>query len=184
MSADISKNLERARKYMERNKLQDSIAEYQSALEISPGHPEAIQMLADLCTRVGDLNRAAHYYGMQFDRLVESGDTARASAIFARHLKSHRQPPARLLRYAFLLQKQNKTSDAIEIYSAAASQFGDQKDSAAELDCLQKIAQLDPENPVRQVQLAQLAEELGNAEVAGRAFLRAAQLTQAGGDGA
>ncbi|HEV2490399.1 MAG TPA: tetratricopeptide repeat protein [Candidatus Acidoferrales bacterium] len=182
MSPDITKNLDRARKYMERNKLQDAIAEYESALEISPGHAEAIQMLADLCTRVGDLNRAAQYYGIQFDRLVDAGDAARASAIYARHLKSQRQPPARLLRYAFLLQKQNKSSDAIEAYSAAASQFGDQKDSAAELDCLQKIAQLDPENPVRQIQLAQLAEELGNTEVAGRAFLRAAQLTQASGD--
>jgi diguanylate cyclase (GGDEF)-like protein len=184
MTPDVSKNLERARKYLEKNKVQDAIAEYQAALEISPGNSEALQTLADLHVRIGDLNRAAHYYGLQFDRLVEAGDLARASAIFARHLKSARQPAARLLRYAFLLQKQNKIEDAIETYASAAAIFGEHKESTAELDCLQKIAQLDPENPVRQVQLAQLAEELGNGEVAGRAYLRAAQLTQAGGDAA
>lgn len=184
MSPDVSKTLERARKYMERNKLHDAIAEYEAVLKASPGHPEALQMLSDLCTRVGDLNRAAQYYGIQFDRLVEAGDVARASALFVRHLKSQRQPPARLQRYAFLLQKQNKTAEALEMYSAAAAQFGEQKDSAGEFDCLQKIAQLDPENPARQVQLAQLAEEMGNSDTAGRAFLRAAQLTQAAGDAA
>jgi diguanylate cyclase (GGDEF)-like protein len=182
MTPDVSKNLERARKYLERNKLQDAIAEYQAALEISPGHSEALQMLADLYVRIGDLNRAAQCYGMQFDRLLEAGDLARASAIFARHLKSARQPAARMARFAFLLQKQNKIEDAIEAYSTAAVLFGEHRDTALELDCLQKVAQLDPENPVRQLQLAQLAEELGNAEVAGRAYLRAAQLTQAGGD--
>jgi diguanylate cyclase (GGDEF)-like protein len=184
MSPDVSKTLERARKYMERNKLQDAIAEYESVLKVSPGHSEALQMLSDLCTRVGDLKRAAQYYGVQFDRLVEAGDSARASALFVRHLKSQKQPPSRLQRYAFLLQKQNKTGEAIELYSVAASQFREQRDSTGELDCLQKIAQLDTENPARQVQLAQLAEEMGNTDVAGRAFLRAAQLTQAGGDAA
>lgn len=182
MSPDVSKTLERARKFMERNKLQDAIAEYQAALDGSPGHSEALQMLADLCTRVGDLKRASHYYGMQFDKFVDAGDTARASAVFVRHLKSQRQPAARLQRYAFLLQKQSKINEAIEMYAAAASLFAEQKDSKSELDCLQKIAQLDTENPARQVQLAQIAEELGNTDVAGRAFLRAAQLTQAGGD--
>lgn len=184
MSPDVSKTLERARKFMEKNKLQDAIAEYESVLKTSPSHQESLQMLSDLCTRVGDLKRAAHYYGIQFDRLVDAGDSARASALFGRHLKSQKQPPARLQRYAFLLQKQNKTGEAIELYSAAAAQFREQRDSAGELDSLQKIAQLDAENPARQVQLAQLAEEMGNTDVAGRAFLRAAQLTQAGGDAA
>ncbi|MGH9866303.1 MAG: tetratricopeptide repeat protein, partial [Candidatus Acidiferrales bacterium] len=183
MSQDIAKHLDRARKHLERNKLQEAIAEYHSVIEISPGQPEAVQMLADLYVRAGDLVQAAHFFGLQFDKLVESGDTARASAIFTRHLKVYPQPPSRLARYAFLLQKQNKTPEAIEFYSNAAQQFRDQNDLKSEFDCLQKIAQLDPENPDRQVQLAQLAEKLGNAETGGRAYLRAAQLTQAAGDG-
>lgn len=183
MSQDIVKHLERARKHLERNKLQEAIAEYHSVIEISPGQPEAIQMLADLYVRAGDLVQAGHFFGLQFDKLVESGDTARASAIFTRHLKVYPQPASRLARYAFLLQKQNKTPEAIEFYSTAAQQFRDQNDLKSEFESLQRIAQLDPENPERQVHLGQLAEKLGNAETGSRAYLRAAQLTQAAGDG-
>ncbi|HKV29330.1 MAG TPA: diguanylate cyclase [Candidatus Acidoferrales bacterium] len=183
MSQDITKHLERARKHLERNKLQEAIAEYLSVIEVSPGQPEAVQMLADLYARAGDLVQAGHFFGLQFDKLVESGDTARASAIFTRHLKPYPQPPSRLCRYGFVLQKQNKTPEAIEFYSTAAQQFHDQNDLKSEFECLQRIAQLDPENPDRQVQLAELAEKLGNTETSGRAYLRAAQLTQAAGDG-
>ena len=48
-----------------------------------------------------------------------------------------------------------------------------------------EVTQLDPENPARHLELAVLAEGLGQAEVGGRAFLRAAQLPcrpAAGGD--
>ncbi|MFZ0214142.1 MAG: diguanylate cyclase [Candidatus Acidiferrales bacterium] len=182
MSQDVTKHLERARKHLEKNKLQDAIADYQLALEASPNHAEAIQMLSDLYVRAGDLVQAAHYFGLQFDRLAESGDAVRATAIFTRYLKAYPQPAHRLVRYAFLLQKQNRTPEAIECYAAAAQQFGNQNDWKSEFECLQRVAQLDPENAERQVQLAALAEKLGNAETAGRAYLRGAQLTQAGGD--
>ncbi|HEV2617773.1 MAG TPA: tetratricopeptide repeat protein, partial [Candidatus Acidoferrales bacterium] len=183
MNQDIAKHLDRARKHLEKNKLQEAIAEYQSVVDASPGHPEAVQMLADLYARTGDLVQAGHFFGLQFDRLVESGDTARASAIFTRHLKPYPQPPSRLARYGFVLQKQNKTPEAIDLYSTAAQQFHSQNELKSEFECLQRIAQLDAENPDRQVQLAELAEKLGNTDTSGRAYLRAAQLTQAAGDG-
>jgi diguanylate cyclase (GGDEF)-like protein len=181
MNQDVAKHLDRARRHLEKNKLQDAIAEYHATLDASPNHSEAIQMLSELYVRVGDLVQAANFYGLQFDRLAESGDVARTSAIFTRYLKAYPQPPARLARYAFLLQKQNKTADAIEYYSSAAQKFQDQNDLKSEFECLQRVAQLDQENPARQVALAQLGEKIGNAETASRAFLRAAQLTQAAG---
>ncbi len=181
MNQDVAKHLDRARKHLERNKLQEAIAEYHATLDASPNHPEAIQMLSDLYVRVGDLVQAATFYGLQFDRLAESGDVARTSAIFTRYLKAYPQPASRLARYAFLLQKQNKSADAIEYYLSAAQKFHDQNDLKSEFECLQRVAQLDQENPARQVALAQLGEKLGNSETAGRAFLRAAQLTQAAG---
>jgi len=179
---ETAKHLERARKHLEKNKLQDAVAAYQAVLQESPNHPEAVQMLSDIYVRLGDLVQAARYFGLQFDRLAESGDTARASAIFTRYLKAYPQPPARLARYAFLLQKQNKTADAMEYYSRAAQQYRAQRDAKGEYECLQRVAQLDPENSARQEQLAKTAEELGNPEAAARAYLRAAQLAQAGGN--
>lgn len=182
MNPETNKRLDRARRLLEKKQLREAIAEYEAVLAAVPGHQESVMALADLFTRLNDPARASQFYGMQFDRLVDSGDSAMAAAIFTRHLKPFPQPANRLVRYAFLLQKQNKSAEAIEWYAASAARFREQNDTAAELDCLQKIAQLDPENPQRQIELAILAEALGSAELASRAYLRAAQLTQVGGD--
>src|SRR5690242_11217845 len=49
---DTAKHLERARKHLEKNKLQDALAEYQAVLQESPNHPEAVQMLSDIYVRM------------------------------------------------------------------------------------------------------------------------------------
>jgi diguanylate cyclase (GGDEF)-like protein len=179
--ADVNKHLERARRSLEKNKLRDAVAEYQLALEEAPANQEALQALADLYTRLNEPVRAAQYYGMQFDRLVEAGDVAKASAIFSRFLRAIPQPPDRLMRYAVLLQRQNRVFEAIEQYAVAAERFKEQGHSADALTCYERIAQLDPENAARHVTMAELAEGLGHAELASRGYLRAGQLTQAAG---
>src|SRR5580658_6000316 len=106
--ADINKHLERARRSLEKNKLREAVAEYQAVLDEAPSHQEAVQGLADVHTRLNEPALAAKYYGIQFDRLLDSGDVAKASAIFTRFLRPlpQPQPPDRLMRYATLLQKQ------------------------------------------------------------------------------
>src|ERR1700722_14201926 len=119
--ADLNKHLDRARRNLEKNKLREAVTEYQAVLEDAPDHQESLQALADIYTRLNEPALAAQYYGIQFDRLVEGGDGAKASAIFLRFLRAFPQPPDRLMRYATLLQKQNRTSEAIEQFTMAAS---------------------------------------------------------------
>ena len=182
MAQDVLKHLERAKRYLEKNKLRDAVAEYQAVLEQLPSNQEALQALADLYSRLNEPVRAAHYYGMQFDRLVEAGNTGMAMAVYTRFLKVVPQPPERLTRFAFLLQRQNKVGEAIEQYAAAAQSYRQQHDTAEALGCLQKIAQLDPENPARHVAAGELAQEFEKPEVAAHAFIRAGQLVMAAGD--
>src|SRR5271170_1754301 len=106
--AEINKHLERARRSLEKNKLREAVAEYQATLEEVPSNQEALQALADIHTRLNEPELAAQYYGAQFDRLVESGDGAKASAVFIRFLRTFPQPADRLMRFATLLQKQNR----------------------------------------------------------------------------
>ncbi len=89
MSQDVNKHLERARRSLEKNKLREAVAEYQAALDEVPSHPEALQALADIYTRLNEPAMAAQYYGAQFDRLLETGDAAKASAIFMRFLRPY-----------------------------------------------------------------------------------------------
>ncbi|HLV95046.1 MAG TPA: diguanylate cyclase [Candidatus Acidoferrales bacterium] len=181
MASEITKHLERARRSLEKNKLREALAEYQAVLAEMPANQEAIQALPDLYTRLGDPSKAAHYYGIQFDKLLDSADTARATAIFTRFLRQFPQPPDRLMRYAMLLQKQNRPSEAIEQFQAAAGVFQQQQREVEALACYESIALLDPENPARHFGLAEFAAKLGHVDLATRSYVRAGQLILAGG---
>jgi len=50
------------------------------------------------------------------------------------------------------------------------------------LFCLERIAQLDPENPARQLRLAEAAERISRRALSARAYLRAGQLATAHGE--
>jgi diguanylate cyclase (GGDEF)-like protein len=176
MAQDINKHLDRARRSLEKNKLREAVTEYQLVLEEAPSHGEAVQALADIFTRLSEPAVAAQYYGIQFDRLVEGGDGAKATAIFFRFLRPFPQPPDRLMRYATLLQKQNRASEAIEQFSAAAMLYQEEKRGIEALACYESMAVLDPENPARHVVLGEAADAMRHADLATRSYLRAGQL--------
>ncbi|HEX4075055.1 MAG TPA: diguanylate cyclase [Candidatus Acidoferrales bacterium] len=182
MASDLNKHLDRARRSLEKNKLREAVAEYQAVLDEAPANQEALQALADIYTRLNEPALAAQYYGAQFDRHVEANDVAKASAIFSRFLRSFPQPPDRLMRYGVLLQKQNRSADAIEQFGTAAELFLQHQRDIDALACYESIALLDPENIARHVVLGDLAERLKHADLAARSFLRAGQLALAAGN--
>lgn len=181
MAQDLNKHLDRARRNLEKNKLREAVTEYQAVLEEAPAHQEALQALADIYTRLNEPSVAAQYYGIQFDRLLEAGDGAKASAVFIRFLRSFPQPADRLMRFGALLQKQNRPSEAIEQFGLAAELFQQQGQGIEALACYESMAALDPENPARHAVLGEQAERLKHSDMASRSYLRAGQLIQAAG---
>jgi diguanylate cyclase (GGDEF)-like protein len=177
MSVDIIKQLDRAKRYIEKNQFADAIEAYQSVLSAAPNHLESIQALGDLYTRQDQSDRAAFYYGMLFDRFTAPREEPKALALYTRFLKPHHQPPERVARYALLLQKQNRAEESLEQFMSAALAFelSGKRDDA--LTCFVRIAQLDPENRDRHIAVAELAERMGNSAAAARGYLRAGQLT-------
>ena len=182
MSVDVSKDLDRARRSIEKNKLDDAAEAYESVLSEMPGNSEALQALGDLYTRLNQTDRAIKYYNMLFDRFFEMREENKALAIYGRALKGIQQPPERMARYALLLQKQNRPEEAIEQYSFASELFLARGNQEAALDSLERVAQLDPDNSARQVSIAELAEHLGKNSIAARGLVRAGQLAEASGD--
>jgi diguanylate cyclase (GGDEF)-like protein len=177
MSVDIVKQLDRAKRYVEKNRLDDAIEAYQSVLAAFPNHLESIQSLGDLYTLQNRADRAAVYYGMLFDRFTAPREEPKALALYGRFLKTQQQPPERVARYGQLLQKQNRTEEAIEQFTSAAMAFELGGKGEEALACLVRIAQLDLENRDRHIAMAELAERLGNNAAAARGYLRAGQLT-------
>jgi diguanylate cyclase (GGDEF)-like protein len=184
MAGDVNKHLDRAKRFLEKNRVADAIAAYLAVLEGAPQHQEATQALGDLYSRTDQPDLAAVYYGLLFDMLIDPRDENKAVAIYNRFLRSGReeQPPERIARYAFLQQKQNHAEEAIEQYSKAAEMFTAVSRDEDALFCLERIAQLDPENPARQLRLAEAAERIGRRALAARAYLRAGQLATAHGE--
>ncbi len=183
MAADVSKHLDRAKRFLEKNRVEDAIVAYLAVLEEAPQHQEATQALGDLYARMDQPDRAAVYYGLLFDLLIDPKDESKALAIYNRFLRGGlgQQPPERVARYAFLQQKQNHPDEAIEQYNKAAELFAVASRDEDALFCWERIAQLDPENLSRQIRLAEGAERIGKNALAARAFLRAGQLATASG---
>ena len=177
MSVDIVKQLDRAKRFVEKNRIEEAIEAYQTVFSTFPNHLESIQSLGDLYTMQNRSDRAAVYYGMLFDRFVAPREEAKALALYARFLRAQQQPPERVARYALLLQKQNRTEEAIEQFTSAALAFELTNKAEEALACFVRIAQLDPENRERHIAVAELAARLGNAPGAARGYLRAGQLT-------
>jgi diguanylate cyclase (GGDEF)-like protein len=184
MASDVSKQLERAKKFLEKNRVEDAIDAYLAVLEEAPQHVEASQALGDLYTRVDQPDRAAVYYGYLFDLLVEPKDESKALAIYNRFLRNAlgEQPPERIARYAFLQQKQNHPEEAIDQYSKAAEMFDQAGRGEDALFCWERTAQLDPDNMSRQMKVAETSSHLGKNALAARSFLRAGQLATLGGE--
>ncbi len=77
MSVDIVKQLEKAKRFVEKSRIDEAIEAYQSVLSAVPNHLESMQSLGDLFTMQNRPDRAAVYYGMLFDRLRLRGKSPR-----------------------------------------------------------------------------------------------------------
>ena len=51
MAVDVSKHLDRAKRFLEKNRVEDAIAAYKAVLDEAPQHQEATQALGDLYAR-------------------------------------------------------------------------------------------------------------------------------------
>jgi diguanylate cyclase (GGDEF)-like protein len=177
MSVDIVKQLEKAKRFVEKSRIDEAIEAYQSVLSAAPNHLESMQSLGDLFTMQNRPDRAAVYYGMLFDRFTAPREEPKAVALYARFLKPHQQPPERVARFALLLQKQNRMEEAIEQFMSAALAYELSGKGDDALACFVRIAQIDSESRERHIAVADLAERLGNHAAASRGFLRAGQLS-------
>ena len=175
--ADVEKHIQRAEKYLSKNKLDAAVEEYKAAYQEVPNNLGLLQTLADLCVRAGMLGDANQYYAELFDKSVEKKDAPRAIRVFAR-LQDMPQPPERHANYAVLLIKQRKNPDAIIAFNKAIELFEQGGNGEGILNCLEQIATLEPDNPDVHVRLGEQGDKVGNGEVAARGFLRAGQLVK------
>src|SRR5207247_5719607 len=160
MAGDVNKHLDRAKRFLEKNRVEDAIEAYLAVLDEAPQHQEATQALGDLYARIDQADRAAVYYGMLFDLLVDPKDESKALAIYNRFLRSipAQQAPERVARYAFLQQRQNRPDEAIEQYNKAGGFFVAAGRDEDALFCWERFAHFQPDSLEGQIKRQEGAE--------------------------
>ena len=109
----IEKHLQKAEKYLSRNKIEAAIDEYKAAHELQPQDLELLSTLADLLVRANRKEESRQYYGKLFDKYAEKGDATRAVSIYRRSLQDTPQLAGRQFQLARLLERADKKDDAV-----------------------------------------------------------------------
>ena len=182
---DISKRLEKAEKYLQKNRLNAAIEEYLAAWKEDPANDTVAEIVGDLYVRQNQTERALKCYGYLFDKHTERNDGSKAILVFRKMAKLGEKDPARMLTLARFQEKQ-RPEEAQESYRGAAQTFLERGAQDQALEALRGLAALDDRNPDVHLQLGEVAKSLGRKEVAAGSLVRAAELrraSQAGEDG-
>ena len=182
---DISKRLEKAEKYLQKNRLDAAIEQYLAAWKEDPTNGAVAEIVADLYVRQNQVKRALECYGYLFDKHTERNDDSKAILVFRKMAKLGEQDPARMLTLA-RFQERQRPEEAQESYRVAAQNFLERGEEAKALEALRGLAALDDLNPDAHLRLGEVAQSLGRKDLAAGSLVRAAELrraSQAGGDG-
>jgi len=179
---DLDKLYEKADKYLQRQKFEAAIETYQEILRYEPSDEEALINLGDLSVKLNRNTEALRYLVQLADYYVRRGDNSKAIATYRKVLKLSPQDVATLMKLATLLEKSQKSAEALEAYREVLGHYRKAGLNKQMLDCLTRILKLDPHNLEEQLEFAEVASRSGQTKVAVPAYLRAAQLARRAGD--
>ncbi|MGO8819501.1 MAG: tetratricopeptide repeat protein [Terriglobia bacterium] len=179
---DLDKLFEKADKYLQRQKFEAAIETYQEILRYDPTAEEALINLGDLSAKLNRHAEAMRYQVQLADFYIKRSDLPKAIATCRRVLKLSPQDVATLMKLAGLLEKSQKTSEALEAYRESLGYYRIAGSNAQMVECLSRIVKLDPNILEEHVELAELASRSRQTKVAMPALLRGAQLAHRAGD--
>jgi len=175
------KVLASAEKAVQQGKLQNAITEYEKITKEDPKDLTVLNTIGDLYARVGQNDKAGHYFKRVGDLYASEGFTVKSIAMYKKLTKLSPGNAEATLKLAELYTQQGLYNDARAQYVVLAEQSlkGNDLDSAAR--SFQKILELDPENTAMQSKLADTYMKLGKkAEARGIFFTAAQSLYQRG----
>ncbi len=172
--ADISKRLDKAEKYLQRNKPEAALEEYLGILDEDPNNDQVRQTAADLCLALGRGGEAATLLSHLFEQEVQAGDGAKGIVTYRKLAKISIPTPTQTFQYARLAEKKDKR-EALEAYETALAGFERQRKAVQALAAAKRVVELSPtmENLERAGEKASL---LGEGAAAAANFVQLGQL--------
>ena len=180
--AGIDKLYEKAEKYLQRQKFDAALEAYQEIFRYEPNGEEVLLNLGDLSLKLHRTADAFRYHAQLGDLYIRRNDITKAIATLRRILKFSPPDAATLSKLAGLLEKSQKTGEALEAYREALERHRKSGAIAPAMECLNHIIKLEPNKLEGHLELAELASRSGQIKIATPAFMRAAQLARQAGD--
>lgn len=172
--SDISRRLEKADKYLQRNKPEAALEEFLGILDDDPGNQQVRQTAADLCLALGRSGEAAGLLSHLFELEVETGENAKGIVTYKKLAKISVPTPMQTYRFAQLVEKKDKR-ESIEAYQTALAGFEKQRQDAQALDAARRIVELSP--TIENLQRAgEKAAALRQGHVAASCFVQLGQM--------
>lgn len=176
-----TKVLAQAEKCVQQGKLPNAILEYEKIIKDDPKDLTVLNTVGDLYARVGDHERAAHYFKKVGDQYAQDGFTVKAIAIYKKLAKLSPGDYENISKLGDLYSQQGLFNDARVQYMQVADHLLRSGDNAQAARIFQRILELDPENTVTQTKLADLYLKLGKKAEARNIYYTAAEALYARG---
>lgn len=177
MAQDLSKRLDRAEKWLRKERPAEAAAEIEAALRDSPDDEALLEAVVEMLLAYDERPRAAELLGRRFDRLVRLRRLAEAQKTFDRLQQVQRQPGSRYMALAGLLENARQPRPAEAAYRQAAALFRGTGQAAQELQAWRHILRLNPRDYSTCLEVAGRAEAAGEKEFAGQVYATAAEIS-------
>ncbi len=184
MAADRDKILQTAQRLVDKKKYDKAIGEYRKLIVDDPGDVRTLLKIGDLHLKLDQHDEAIATYEQVGDFYYREGFSVKAIAVYkqirgiikrhAPHLEGrygHIVP-----RLAEIYTQLGLTSDALAAYDEVATRLRAEGRERDALDIFKKVVELDPQNPIARLRVADSRARLGDIDKAVECFGEAAHI--------
>ena len=175
MAFNKNKALESALKFLNQGKVAQAIGEYQQILRHDPKDQATLMTVGDLFARQGDMPQAIEYFERLAQVYLNDGFNSKAIAIYKKIAKLAPAELAPLERLADLYVQQGVLSEARPLFLQIAEVHLKANRAPKAVEVLNRLLEVEPENPRVQLRLAELYNVMGQKKEAAQTYLSYAQ---------
>jgi len=170
MAFSKTKALESALKFLNQGKVAQAIGEYQQILRHDPKDQATLMTVGDLFARQGDMGPAVEYFERLAQVYLSDGFNSKAIAIYKKIAKLAPAELAPLERLADLYVQQGVLSEARPLFLQIAEAHLKANRAPKAVEVLQRLLDVEPDNPRVQMRLAELYNVMGQKKEAAQVY--------------
>ena len=175
------KFLAAAQKFLERGSLDKALVEFTKAVQEDQKDTRTWLRIAEIHVKRGDNEKATDVYLRTADLYVEQGFFQRAVAVYKNIIKLSPGFVEAYLKLAEIYRQLGLLSDAVQQFELAASVFQKAGRVKEAMGALKSIVDINPDQPVSRIKLAETASQAGLVSEAVAEFQRAGELLRSQG---